>query len=88
MAVAADPEISRNTLREALRLLATEGLVVQVPNKGAAIRRPSAPQVRDIYRTRRVLEVHAARDGAMAGEEPLPELEAVMASEQAERDRA
>ena len=89
VSVAAELEISRNTLREALRLLASDGLVVQVPNKGAAIRRLSAPEVRDIYRVRRVLEVQAARDSALAGDESVAELEAaVIASEQAERDGA
>jgi DNA-binding GntR family transcriptional regulator len=70
-----------------LRLLASEGLVVQVPNKGAAIRRLSAPELRDIYRARRAVEVQAATDSALAGDDSLAELEAaVMASEQAEQD--
>lgn len=89
VAIAAELEISRNTLREALRLLASEGMVVQVPNKGAAISRLTASEVRDIYRARRALEVQAVRDGVMAGDESLAELEAaVIASEQAERDGA
>lgn len=86
VSVAADLEISRNTLREALRLLASEGLVVQPPNRGASVRTFTMSDVRDIYRTRRVLEVQAATESAVAGAGRFAELEAaVRAKERAER---
>ena len=56
VAIAAELEISRNTLREALRLLASEGMVVQVPNKGAVISRLTASEVRDLLGSRRLDE--------------------------------
>lgn len=83
--VAAELAVSRNTLREALRLLASEGLVGQSPNKGAAVRTFTAADVRDIYRTRRALEVQAATDSATAGDERFAAMEAaVVAKERAE----
>ncbi|PSK98482.1 GntR family transcriptional regulator [Murinocardiopsis flavida] len=86
--VAAELDVSRNTLREALRLLTSEGLVAQAPNKGAFVRAFTAAEVRDIYRTRRVLEVQAATESAVAGEERFAAMEAaVLAKERAERER-
>lgn len=51
--------ISRNTLREGLRLLVSEGIVAQEHNRGAVVARIDAERVRDIYRVRRVLESQA-----------------------------
>ncbi|WP_019812847.1 GntR family transcriptional regulator [Saccharomonospora saliphila] len=86
VSVAADLEISRNTLREALRLLTAEGLVVQQRNRGASVRTLTASEVRDLYRTRRVLEVQAATESAVAGEAAFAGLEAaVVSKERAER---
>jgi DNA-binding GntR family transcriptional regulator len=88
VSVAAELEVSRNTLREALRLLASEGLVVQPPNKGASVKTFTASEVRDIYRTRRVLEMQAATESAVATEEQFAAMEAaVMAKERAEQAR-
>ena len=53
--------ISRTPLREALKLLAMEGLVEIMPNRGAAVARLSADDLRAAY------ELLAALDGA-AGE--------------------
>lgn len=89
VAIAAELAVSRNTLREALRLLAAEGLVAQVPYKGATICRLTASEVRDIYRARRVLEMQAVTGSAISAPQPLARLEmAVIASEQAEQDGA
>lgn len=71
VSVAAELEVSRNTLREALRLLGPEGLVTQVPNKGAVVRTLTGPDVRDIYRARRVIEAQAATESALAGDDQL-----------------
>ncbi|WP_020669531.1 GntR family transcriptional regulator [Amycolatopsis nigrescens] len=84
--VAAELDVSRNTLREALRLLASEGLVIQPPNKGASVKTFTASEVRDIYRTRRVLEVQAATESAVAEEDRFAAMEAaVLAKERAEQ---
>jgi DNA-binding GntR family transcriptional regulator len=51
--------VSRNTLREALRLLVADGLVVTRLHAGSSVRQLSETDVRDIYRVRRTLEVAA-----------------------------
>lgn len=85
-AVAAELDVSRNTLREGLRLLASRGLVLLAANKGASVRRLTAPEVRDIYRVRRVIEVQAATESAAARERRFADMEAaVVAGERAER---
>ncbi|MCP1503007.1 DNA-binding GntR family transcriptional regulator [Curtobacterium herbarum] len=48
--------VSRNTLREAFRLLARDRLVEHVFNRGVFVRRLSAADVTDLYAARRVLE--------------------------------
>ncbi|GLZ80420.1 GntR family transcriptional regulator [Actinorhabdospora filicis] len=53
--------VSRNTLREAFRMLSHERLLVHELNRGVFVRRPSAEDVRDIYRLRRVIELPAVR---------------------------
>ncbi|MFI0404370.1 GntR family transcriptional regulator [Actinomadura sp. 3N508] len=88
VSLATDLQISRNTLREGLRQLSLEGLVAQVPNRGAAVRRLTPADVRDIYRARRALEVQAATASALAEDEQFTDMEsAVIAGERAERER-
>jgi DNA-binding GntR family transcriptional regulator len=48
--------VSRNTLREAFRLLAHEGLLVHEFNRGVFVRRLTVDDVHDLYRFRRLLE--------------------------------
>lgn len=55
-AVAAALGISRNTVREAFRALSREGLVEHTLHRGVFVRRISAADVVDIYRTRRMME--------------------------------
>lgn len=54
--------ISRNTLREAFRLLTSEGLLRHEANRGVFVMTPRIASVIDIYRVRRVIEC-----GALAG---------------------
>lgn len=49
-------DVSRNTVREAFRLLAHEGIVEHVPNRGVRVRTLTARDLADIYRIRRVVE--------------------------------
>ncbi|WP_028933210.1 GntR family transcriptional regulator [Pseudonocardia spinosispora] len=87
VAMAAELAVSRNTLREALRMLRGEGLVLQEPHSGAVVRTLDSAQVRDIYRARRVLEIQAAQDSALIEESALGPLEnAVLAGEAAHRE--
>lgn len=56
--------VSRNTLREAFRLLGHERLLDHRLNRGVFVRIPSVEDVSDLYTMRRVLEGAAVRRGA------------------------
>jgi DNA-binding GntR family transcriptional regulator len=53
--------VSRNTLREAFRLLTHERLLVHEYSKGVFVRRPDVPDIVDLYAARRVIECGAIR---------------------------
>ncbi len=59
--LAAELGVSRNTLREAMRTLAHEGLIVHEANRGARVTSPTRASVRDIYLVRRTVEPPALR---------------------------
>lgn len=71
--------VSRNTLRESFQVLAEQGLITRVPNRGVSVAAPTMADVIDIYRARRILEV-----GALADASPLhpafPDMQAAVAS--------
>ncbi|MDX7990637.1 GntR family transcriptional regulator [Xenorhabdus littoralis] len=52
-------EISRNTLREAFRLLTQEGLLKHQPNRGVFVATPDIASIIDIYRVRQLIECQA-----------------------------
>ena len=54
-------QVSRGSLREALRSLRAEGLVDLVPHRGPVVARITTEQARDIYAVRGALEGLAAR---------------------------
>lgn len=54
-------QVSRGSLREALRGLAAEGFVDNVPHRGPSVASISAEQAREIYAVREALEGLAAR---------------------------
>ncbi|MGW7005548.1 GntR family transcriptional regulator [Streptomyces sp. NPDC054933] len=56
--------VSRNTLREAFRVLAHERLVVHEMNRGVFVRSLGPADVADIYLTRRALETAGVRAAA------------------------
>lgn len=56
--------VSRNTLREAFRLLGHERLLVHEFNRGVFVRKLTVDDVRDLYELRRILECGAVRRGA------------------------
>lgn len=71
VALAAELDISRNTLREALRLLAAEQLVDLHRHRSAVVTVLSAEDIRDIFVVRRTVELRAVEDSALARPESL-----------------
>lgn len=57
-------EVTRGPLREALRRLASEGVVDIVPNRGAMVRSFNRQEMIDLFRIREVVEGLAARQAA------------------------
>jgi DNA-binding GntR family transcriptional regulator len=57
-------EVSRTPVREALRMLESEGLVLSLPNKGSVVRPLTAHDIYDIYELRVRLESLAAERAA------------------------
>lgn len=79
-------EVSRNTLRDALRLLSRDRLLVQVLHRGVFVTWGSADDVRDLYLVRRLVEPAALRRADVA---PPGALDAVRAAvEEGERAAA
>jgi len=56
--------ISRTPVREALRRLASEGLVDVTPNRGASVARWESADLREIFDLRAILESYAAQRAA------------------------
>jgi DNA-binding GntR family transcriptional regulator len=80
--------VSRNTMREAIRILSIEGLLRRSLHRGAAVSQLSLRDVREIYQLRRMLELPAV----LAARAPDPSLlqeirSAVEQYELAVRDR-
>ena len=59
--LAKDLGVSRNPVREALRVLEAEGFVLMAPRRGAVVASPSDQDVREIFEVRTALEAVAAR---------------------------
>jgi len=53
--------VSRTPLREALRILSSEGLIDLVPNKGAYVAQPSMEDIRELFDVMSILEGACAR---------------------------
>lgn len=54
--VAGHMGVSRNTVREALAMLAAQGIVERIANRGVFVVQPTAEMVRDLYRYRILVE--------------------------------
>jgi DNA-binding GntR family transcriptional regulator len=68
--------VSRNTIREALRMLTHEGLVRHDPYRGVSVPRLTEADVHDIFSARAVLELSAANVASSASPEQLNRLDA------------
>ncbi|MFR9729496.1 GntR family transcriptional regulator [Saccharopolyspora sp. MS10] len=78
--------VSRNTLREAFRLLGHERLLEHEMHKGVSVRKPTSADVTDLYRLRRIIEAGAVRNATAAPELVAAVSRAVRAGEQAAAD--
>ncbi|WP_205809013.1 GntR family transcriptional regulator [Burkholderia sp. Ac-20365] len=77
-------DVSRNTLREALRLLCREGLAVHYRHRGVIVRTLTRHDVRDIYRVRRTLELQAlAREAPIEDDDLALMREAIRCAQEA-----
>jgi DNA-binding GntR family transcriptional regulator len=63
--------VARSTIREALRALGSDGLVVRMPNRALAVRQLSLQEVEDIFTARHLLETAAAQAAATCPEAAL-----------------
>ena len=63
--IARELDVSRTPVREAIRRLATEGLVTLIPNVGARLANPGRQEIIDTYEVREYLECFAARKAAV-----------------------
>ena len=71
--------VSRPSVREALRQVESEGLIVTIPNRGPTVSQLSARDVASIYEVRGALEALAAQlFAATAGDEQVDELDAAV----------
>jgi DNA-binding GntR family transcriptional regulator len=68
--LAEDFGVSRNPVREALRVIEAEGFVEMQPRRGAVVSSPSATSMRDMFAVRALLEPMAAR---LAADRARPE---------------
>src|SRR6059036_4177693 len=59
--LAASLGVSRNTVREATRILSLEGLLKRSAHRGVAVAQLSLEDVAEIYRLRHLLEIPAVR---------------------------
>jgi DNA-binding GntR family transcriptional regulator len=87
-ALAADLGVSRTPLREALRRLASEGVVVLEPNRGARVADVSLDDMMAAYEARLLLEPGAARLAAERRERAsLAQMRAAIADHRRARSR-
>lgn len=76
--LAATVKVSRNTVREAFRLLVQERLLVHEFNRGVFVRRVTADGLADLYRVRRILEGEGVRCAPGAPRECLGRVDAAV----------
>src|SRR5690554_5640369 len=80
--IAVQMGVSRTPVREALRRLASEGLVIIIPNSGARLAAPTAREIEDTFLVRDQLETLAIRLAAeRIGDRHLRRLEEAMIEE-------
>ncbi|MDY6049766.1 MAG: GntR family transcriptional regulator [Corynebacterium sp.] len=73
--------LSRNSLREAFRVLAFAGVVEHIPNRGVFVIRPTVKRANDYYTYRKVVEV-GALDYVHPGSPAMEKLEELITVEE------
>lgn len=77
-ALAAQLQVSRTPLREALKILAGDGLVTLLPNRGAIVTAPTPQEIQEKLDVLALIEGHAGRlAAAHASEAELAEIRAL-----------
>ncbi len=66
--------VSRNTVREATRILSLEGLLKRNAHRGVAVAQLSLEDVAEIYQVRHLLEIPAVRAATMEDSDVLVEM--------------
>jgi DNA-binding GntR family transcriptional regulator len=84
--IAEADDVSRNSLREAFRLLSHERLVTYKFNRGVFVRRLTLDDVVDLYRVRKFLECNAVRMLARRPRQADDMIKAVAAGDRAMKD--
>lgn len=84
-AMSEELDVSRNTLREAFRVLAKEGILHHEVNRGVFVSVPSVQTIVDVYRVRRLVQCGALAEG-FAGHPGAVRMR--LALQEAERRRA
>ena len=70
--------VSRNTMREAMRILSLEGLLKRQIHRGITVAQLSLQDVQEIYHVRRVLEISAIHAAKQPSRELLRDLHAAL----------
>jgi len=79
--------VSRNTLREAFRLLVRDRLLVHQMHRGVFVTLPTSEDVRDLFKARRVLELPALRGAVRPTEEAVRAVGSAVDEGEAARSR-
>lgn len=74
--LAAEFNVARNTVREALRLLTREGLATHQVHRGVTVREFTVQEVQDIYGARKLMQAEAGRRAGTLTPEEIKTLEA------------
>lgn len=75
--ISADLNVSRSAVREAVRLLEQEGLIVREPHRGLYVASPSSREAMEVAQLRAVLEAYTVHWGSAPSPQLLEELESV-----------
>ena len=76
--LAASLGVSRNTMREATRILSLEGLLKRSIHRGVAVSQLSLKDVQEIYHLRRMLEIPAVLAGQSSRSDILQEIRSAL----------